>query len=96
MTKKILIYTFTKIWVDTEEMCEHDTQIFLTEKVAKETFDRELKQWLAEKEEHIDEDIEKWQINSLICDLESDDYTVKHYVYNNGQEKIFELKRHSV
>lgn len=94
------VITITKITVNMEEMCEHNVDVYLDKKEAISLFNTELQQWLdsvksEEKEYNPDFDLDKWICENIQHDIESDDCILKHFVTNDGYEKIFELKIHT-
>lgn len=92
-------YAVNIIWTDIQEMAEHSTRVFLDlDKARKFCLDSE-KDWLNNKQDYLigdspdvtDEQIEEWRIDSLQEDIDSNEGIYKHYVYGEGEEKIFEL-----
>jgi hypothetical protein len=92
-------YAVNIIWTDLEEAAEHSTRIFLNlDEARKFCLDSE-KEWAYNKEDCLigdspdvtDEQIEEWIVHSLEEDIDNNDAIYKHYVYGEGQEKIFEL-----
>lgn len=97
----INIYTLTTIRTDMEETCDHNTTIYTDEKKAKLIFEVQIDSWLDDIQELIEDrgdefDKDQWVTENLQCDLNTDTYKYKHFVYDDGSEKIFELKAHEV
>lgn len=92
----IKLYTTTIIWVDTfGELCEHHTRVFTGyEQALQHVSDVEC-EWLQMlRDNSLEQD--------LCLDLEIvkehclDEYFYRHYVYEDGKEKVFSIEKHVV
>ena len=98
---KISIYTLTEINVDVEEQCEHKTKIYVNCENIEGIFQKKVDSWIDEIEEIVKEngedfDFESWVNENLKYDIETDNYKCKHFISEDGKEKIFELKAHTM
>nr|DAV25203.1 MAG TPA: hypothetical protein [Caudoviricetes sp.] len=97
-------YAVNIIWTDLEEAAEHYTNIFLDLNEARKFCLDSEKEWVYNKQDCLiddspdvtDEQIEEWKTRSLEEDIDNDDAIYKHYIYGDGQEKIFELTSNEV
>lgn len=100
--EKLNIYTVTIIRVMHDEACEHETVPFLNKDMAIKFYNSSLENWLKKREkfemDYYDSNfnIEDWYIENLYLELNNDNYKLIHLVFNEGEEKIFELKSNEV
>lgn len=100
--KNLAIYTVTIIRVMTDEACEYKTVPFTDRDKAIKFYDESSMKWLREKKEfekaHHDPDfnVEDWYNENIYEEIDDDNYKLIHLVFDEGEEKIFELKSHEV
>lgn len=91
------LYTVTVIWVCNDEPCEFHTKPFTNAKDAIDYFDKTFDEWMESKEEFYKYDDEEFDINEWYHANLYDSHAANngkyiHLIYDEGEEKIFELK----
>lgn len=96
-------YVVNVICSQLEEMIEHTSEIFLDLDKAREFCLNKESEWLRSNDYLIgdspdvtDEQIEEWQRESIVEDFDNEDYIYKHYIYGDGEEKVFELTSNDI
>lgn len=95
------LYLVTVISVTSEIPCEHENVPFLNKEDAVEYFEKVKNEWLEDTEKYCkfhdeDFDMDKWIEVNLHHDIDADDYKCFHYIYDDGAERIFELKKYEI
>lgn len=91
------IFAVNKIWADMTEACEHNTKLFIDLGKAREYILEQEKNWIELRKKNMiedgmsEEEFEDWITESLNEDIDNNDGIYKHYIYGDGEEKIFEL-----
>lgn len=98
---KFSIYTLTSIKVDMDEQCEHDTKVYINCENIEDIFQKEVDNWIKDVKEIAEDngdefDLESWIGENLKHDINTAHYKCKHFISDDGREKIFELKSHEV
>ena len=82
---------------------EHYTKVFDNINDAREYIEEAEREWLNDEFQTMrnylgynEDNLNDWIQNSLCDDIDNYDYIYKHYVYDGGQEKIFEMSEQTV
>lgn len=93
-------YSVTVVDVSMMEESSVSTKVFGSKEKAEEYLNKKINKFKAEiTKMEIDDpnfDIEKWIKENLSINVENDNYVYQHYIYYEGEEKIFELMRHEI
>lgn len=86
------LYIVNKIWTSSYELEEHSSEVFFDKNKAIDYCHEQEKEWLESKKESMDKDaFEEWEVDSLQLDVDNPSAIYKHYVYDEGTEKVFEM-----
>ena len=100
--KELTIYTVTIIRVMSDQVCEYNTVPFTDRDTAIKFYDESVMKWLREKKEFEKEyndpnfNINNWYEENIFEESDADNHKLIHLVFDEGDEKIFELKTHEV
>lgn len=81
----------------------HHNKTFYNIEEAREYIEEAEREWLNDEFKTMrdylgynEDDINNWLENSLCDDIDNYDYIYKHYVYDYGEERIFEMREESI
>lgn len=90
-----------KIWTlvvanfNVETPCGIDTNIYNNDEDALSAFNEAHNEWKNHIRANYDDnekDFEQWLLDAMHDDVFTDDYKFLHYIYNEGEEKVFILQ----
>lgn len=98
---KTIIHTLTEIKVSMFEPCEYNVETYINNDNIEDIFNKKVNGWIDEVQKNIEDngeefDFESWAISSLTTNIDNAYYKCKHFIYKDGEEKIFELKANYV